>query len=293
MVAFVVPPPLDARGASPPPRGQRTAAAGLPAAAAGRRARRCRCPRPSCGRRPTRRNSLDGRTITLTGFTLHHRGRRRPRPGRHRLLRGRRPARAGPPRPDPRGAGRSSGRHLAARSRARSCPARRTRTDGFVPTMVVTSVTASTNRRTPTRTDCGVRGLVTPAGHDGGMATRDDAQAILEQLAGPTATLRDDQWTAIEALVVHRRRALVVQRTGWGKSAVYFIAAKLLRASGHGADGDRVAAAGVDAQPGGRRRAGRGACRDHQLEQRRRLGRDPRARAPRRPRRAAGQPGTA
>jgi ATP-dependent DNA helicase RecQ len=67
------------------------------------------------------------------------------------------------------------------------------------------------------------------------MATRDDAQAILEQLAGPTATLRDDQWAAIEALVVHRRRALVVQRTGWGKSAVYFIAAKLLRASGHGA----------------------------------------------------------
>ena len=67
------------------------------------------------------------------------------------------------------------------------------------------------------------------------MATRDDAQAILEQLAGPTARLRDDQWTAIEALVVHRRRALVVQRTGWGKSAVYFIAAKLLRAEGHGA----------------------------------------------------------
>ena len=35
--------------------------------------------------------------------------------------------------------------------------------------------------------------------------------------------------------MVQRRRALVVQRTGWGKSAVYFIAAKLLRASGHGA----------------------------------------------------------
>lgn len=66
------------------------------------------------------------------------------------------------------------------------------------------------------------------------MATRADAQAILEQLAGPRAVLRDDQWTAIEALVVHRRRALVVQRTGWGKSAVYFIAAKLLRAAGHG-----------------------------------------------------------
>ncbi|BBZ02562.1 ATP-dependent DNA helicase RecQ [Mycolicibacterium chitae] len=66
------------------------------------------------------------------------------------------------------------------------------------------------------------------------MATREQAQSILEQLAGPGASLRDDQWTAIEALVVQRRRALVVQRTGWGKSAVYFIAAKLLRAAGHG-----------------------------------------------------------
>ena len=34
--------------------------------------------------------------------------------------------------------------------------------------------------------------------------------------------------------MVHRRRALVVQRTGWGKSAVYFISAKLLRAQGRG-----------------------------------------------------------
>ncbi|BBX05774.1 RecQ family ATP-dependent DNA helicase [Mycolicibacterium aichiense] len=65
-------------------------------------------------------------------------------------------------------------------------------------------------------------------------ATRADAQKILEQLAGPQAVLRDDQWTAIEALVVHRRRALVVQRTGWGKSAVYFVAAKLLREQGRG-----------------------------------------------------------
>ena len=77
--------------------------------------------------------------------------------------------------------------------------------------------------------------VVTPAGHDVHMATRAEAQAILEQLAGPGARLRDDQWTAIEALVVQRRRALVVQRTGWGKSAVYFISAKLLREAGHGA----------------------------------------------------------
>jgi ATP-dependent DNA helicase RecQ len=46
--------------------------------------------------------------------------------------------------------------------------------------------------------------------------------------------MRPDQWSAIEALVVDRRRALVVQRTGWGKSAVYFIATALLRERGAG-----------------------------------------------------------
>jgi ATP-dependent DNA helicase RecQ len=64
---------------------------------------------------------------------------------------------------------------------------------------------------------------------------RSDAEACLRALAGPDAVLREDQWTAIEALVVGRRRALVVQRTGWGKSAVYFIATALLRAQGAGA----------------------------------------------------------
>ncbi|MFN2496825.1 MAG: ATP-dependent DNA helicase RecQ [Pseudonocardiaceae bacterium] len=63
---------------------------------------------------------------------------------------------------------------------------------------------------------------------------RGPAEAVLEALAGPGARLRDDQWTAIEALVAHRRRALVVQRTGWGKSAVYFVATALLRAQGAG-----------------------------------------------------------
>ncbi|MFJ9776468.1 RecQ family ATP-dependent DNA helicase [Kitasatospora sp. NPDC101157] len=60
------------------------------------------------------------------------------------------------------------------------------------------------------------------------------AEAVLRELAGPAASLREDQWTAIEALVVDHRRALVVQRTGWGKSAVYFIATALLRAGGAG-----------------------------------------------------------
>jgi ATP-dependent DNA helicase RecQ len=60
------------------------------------------------------------------------------------------------------------------------------------------------------------------------------AQRSLRALAGPDASLRPDQWSAIEALVVGRRRALVVQRTGWGKSAVYFIATALLRERGAG-----------------------------------------------------------
>lgn len=65
---------------------------------------------------------------------------------------------------------------------------------------------------------------------------RDEAEAALRALVGrPDARLRDDQWRAVEALVVGRRRALVVQRTGWGKSAVYFVATALLRARGAGA----------------------------------------------------------
>ena len=67
------------------------------------------------------------------------------------------------------------------------------------------------------------------------QATRDRANDLLTGIAGPGAQLRDDQWTAIDSLVNDRRRMLVVQRTGWGKSAVYFIAAKLLRDAGAGA----------------------------------------------------------
>jgi ATP-dependent DNA helicase RecQ len=71
-----------------------------------------------------------------------------------------------------------------------------------------------------------------------GIPTQQDlrrrAEDVLATLAGPAARLRDDQWNAIEALVAQRRRALVVQRTGWGKSAVYFVATALLRAAGAG-----------------------------------------------------------
>ncbi|NUT10891.1 MAG: RecQ family ATP-dependent DNA helicase [Nonomuraea sp.] len=63
---------------------------------------------------------------------------------------------------------------------------------------------------------------------------REEAEERLRALAGDHARLRDDQWAAIEALVLDRRRVLVVQRTGWGKSAVYFVATALLRELGEG-----------------------------------------------------------
>src|SRR6202047_345086 len=69
---------------------------------------------------------------------------------------------------------------------------------------------------------------------DDDQELRSAAEAHLRALAGEHARLRDDQWTAIRALVAERRRALVVQRTGWGKSAVYFVATALLRARGAG-----------------------------------------------------------
>ncbi|MCE3552255.1 RecQ family ATP-dependent DNA helicase [Pseudonocardia sp. RS11V-5] len=63
---------------------------------------------------------------------------------------------------------------------------------------------------------------------------RSRAEELLQTLAGEGARLREDQWTAIHALVAEHRRALVVQRTGWGKSAVYFLATALLREQGAG-----------------------------------------------------------
>lgn len=53
-------------------------------------------------------------------------------------------------------------------------------------------------------------------------------------LANPDADFRDGQWEAIDALVNHRQKLLVVQRTGWGKSSVYFISTKIFRDRGMG-----------------------------------------------------------
>lgn len=54
------------------------------------------------------------------------------------------------------------------------------------------------------------------------------ATEIIRQLYGPGAEFRDGQYEAIEAAMT-RKRVLVVQRTGWGKSLVYFVCTKLMR----------------------------------------------------------------
>ena len=64
---------------------------------------------------------------------------------------------------------------------------------------------------------------------------RERATVALRRLVGrPDAEFRDGQFDAIEALVAAHSRVLVVQRTGWGKSAVYFVATALRRAEGAG-----------------------------------------------------------
>jgi ATP-dependent DNA helicase RecQ len=64
---------------------------------------------------------------------------------------------------------------------------------------------------------------------------RPHAESILRQSTGDSeARFRKDQWETIERLLVRRDRILLVQRTGWGKSAVYFLATHLSRQFGNG-----------------------------------------------------------
>jgi ATP-dependent DNA helicase RecQ len=60
------------------------------------------------------------------------------------------------------------------------------------------------------------------------------ARTLLREALGPDADFRDGQLEAIEALVERRAHLLVVQRTGWGKSSVYFLTTRLLRERGAG-----------------------------------------------------------
>lgn len=67
------------------------------------------------------------------------------------------------------------------------------------------------------------------------MITREKALALLRlAMANPKVDFREGQWEAIHHIVNQRGKVLCVQRTGWGKSMVYFLAAKLMRAQGKG-----------------------------------------------------------
>lgn len=62
-----------------------------------------------------------------------------------------------------------------------------------------------------------------------------EAENLLKKsLNNPNAKFRDGQWEAIEALTHKREKLLVVQRTGWGKSSVYFMSTKIFRDQGLG-----------------------------------------------------------
>lgn len=66
-------------------------------------------------------------------------------------------------------------------------------------------------------------------------AMKQHAQSLLRQMLDNShADFRDGQWEAIQALVTEQAQLLVVQRTGWGKSMVYFLATRLLRDRGTG-----------------------------------------------------------
>lgn len=84
------------------------------------------------------------------------------------------------------------------------------------------------------RPDAGPR-TSAPAVQRATAGLREEALEILRALTGRLdADFHPGQYEAIEALVADHRRALVVQRTGWGKSAVYFISALLQRRVGSG-----------------------------------------------------------
>lgn len=66
------------------------------------------------------------------------------------------------------------------------------------------------------------------------QSVKDRARHYLHQMLGPQCDFREGQWEAIEHLVVPHHRVLLVQKTGWGKSLVYFISTRMLRDQGAG-----------------------------------------------------------
>src|SRR6266545_6789666 len=102
----------------------------------------------------------------------------------------------------------------------------------------------------------------------GGMF-RDRTIGLLRRMLGTEATFRPGPLEAVRALYEERRRVLVVQRTGWGKSAVYLIATRLLREDGRG---PTLLTPRPHAEPDRDGQANRCQGRHHQLGEQGRLG---------------------
>jgi ATP-dependent DNA helicase RecQ len=66
------------------------------------------------------------------------------------------------------------------------------------------------------------------------MNKTEGLKLLRQSLSNPTAEFRQGQWEAIDSLVNYKKKLLVVERTGWGKSSVYFISTRILRDQGKG-----------------------------------------------------------
>lgn len=67
------------------------------------------------------------------------------------------------------------------------------------------------------------------------IASFQDTLSMLRRALGnPEASFMTGQWEAIDAITNRSRRVLLIQRTGWGKSMVYFLATKIFRNQGAG-----------------------------------------------------------
>src|SRR3954447_14226649 len=100
---------------------------------------------------------------------------------------------------------------------------------------ILLSLHRSLRRWATCRWRCLLSVLVSAAPAGLTTSVSEEALAVLRELTGrPDAAFREGQDVAVAALVEQGQRALVVQRTGWGKSAVYFVSTALLRRRGTG-----------------------------------------------------------
>lgn len=66
------------------------------------------------------------------------------------------------------------------------------------------------------------------------MSQQRALELLRQGVGSPTANFHEHQWESVDAIVNQRCRLICVQRTGWGKSSVYFISTKMMREQGHG-----------------------------------------------------------